>query len=55
MNVTLGAGFTSRLVREVRAERGLSYGVGSNFDTLRAGGLFFPSLPVGDDRPAASR
>jgi len=40
VNVTLGAGFTSRLVREVRVKRGLSYGVGSAFDTLRAGGLF---------------
>jgi zinc protease len=40
MNVSLGAGFTSRLVREVRVKRGLSYGVGSSFDTLRAGGLF---------------
>jgi len=40
VNVTLGAGFTSRLVREVRVKRGLSYGVGSSFDTLRAGGLF---------------
>ena len=40
VNVTLGAGFTSRLVREVRVKRGLSYGVGSTFDTLRAGGLF---------------
>ena len=39
VNVTLGAGFTSRLVREVRVKRGLSYGVGSTFDTLRAGGL----------------
>ena len=40
VNVTLGAGFTSRLVREVRVKRGLSYGVGSAFDALRAGGLF---------------
>jgi zinc protease len=40
VNVTLGAGFTSRLVREVRVRRGLSYGVGSSFDTLRAGGMF---------------
>jgi zinc protease len=40
VNVTLGAGFTSRLVREVRVKRGLSYGVGSAFDTLRAGGMF---------------
>jgi zinc protease len=40
VNVSLGAGFTSRLVREVRVKRGLSYGVGSSFDTLRVGGLF---------------
>jgi zinc protease len=40
VNVTLGGGFTSRLVREVRVKRGLSYGVGSSFDALRAGGLF---------------
>jgi zinc protease len=40
VNVALGAGFTSRLVREVRVKRGLSYGVGSSFDTLRAGGIF---------------
>lgn len=40
VNVTLGAGFTSRLVREVRVKRGLSYGVGSSFDTLRVGGMF---------------
>src|SRR5262249_25942418 len=40
VNATLGAGFTSRLVREVRVRRGLSYGVGSSFDTLRVGGLF---------------
>ena len=40
MNVALGGGFTSRLVREVRVKRGLSYGVGSSFDTLRTGGLF---------------
>jgi zinc protease len=40
VNVSLGAGFTSRLVREVRVKRGLSYGVGSSFDTLRVGGMF---------------
>ena len=40
MNAALGGGFTSRLVREVRVKRGLSYGVGSSFDTLRAGGSF---------------
>jgi zinc protease len=40
MNAGLGGGFTSRLVREVRVKRGLSYGVGSSFETLRAGGSF---------------
>jgi zinc protease len=40
MNAALGGGFTSRLVREVRVKRGLSYGVGSTFETLRAGGSF---------------
>lgn len=40
MNAALGGGFTSRLVREVRVRRGLSYGVGSSFETMRAGGSF---------------
>lgn len=40
MNMALGEGFTSRLVNEIRVNRGLSYGVGSHFDTLRAGGTF---------------
>lgn len=40
MNIALGGGFTSRLVNEVRVERGLSYGVGSYFDAMSAGGAF---------------
>jgi zinc protease len=40
VNAALGGGFTSRLVEEVRVNRGLSYGVGSGFDTLMAGGSF---------------
>jgi zinc protease len=40
MNMALGEGFTSRLVNEIRVNRGLSYGVGSHFETLRAGGTF---------------
>ena len=40
MNAALGGGFTSRLVREVRVKRGLSYGVGSAFETMRSGGSF---------------
>lgn len=40
MNTTLGGGFTSRLVNEIRVNRGLSYGAGSGFDGLVAGGTF---------------
>jgi zinc protease len=40
MNIALGGGFTSRLVNEVRVERGLTYGIHSYFDTMSAGGVF---------------
>ena len=40
MNAALGGGFTSRLVREVRVRRGLSYGVGSSFESMRSAGSF---------------
>lgn len=40
MNIALGGGFTSRLVNEVRVERGLTYGINSYFDTMSAGGVF---------------
>lgn len=40
LNTALGGGFTSRLVNEVRVNRGLSYGVGSHFAGLQAGGYF---------------
>lgn len=40
MNTTLGGGFTSRLVNEIRVNRGLSYGAGSGFDGMLAGGTF---------------
>ncbi|MGQ0508465.1 MAG: M16 family metallopeptidase [Myxococcaceae bacterium] len=39
-NTILGGGFTSRLVNEVRVNRGLSYGVGSYFDSLHSSGTF---------------
>ena len=42
-NAVLGGGFTSRLVEEIRVNRGLSYSVGSHFDSLKAGGGFFLS------------
>jgi zinc protease len=36
----LGGGFTSRLVEEVRVNRGLSYSVRSDWERLRSGGSF---------------
>ncbi len=40
MNSILGGGFTSRLLREIRVKRGLSYGAGSHFDRFSTGGMF---------------
>ncbi len=40
MNTVLGGGFTSRLVKEVRVDRGLTYGIGSSFEMLLAAGTF---------------
>jgi zinc protease len=39
-NNVLGGGYTSRLNQEIRLKRGLSYGVRSTLNALRAGGLF---------------
>jgi zinc protease len=39
-NGIFGGGFTSRLVDEIRVNRGLSYGASSRFSQLRAGGFF---------------
>jgi zinc protease len=39
-NTILGGGFTSRLVDEIRVNRGLTYGVRSRLNQLRHGGMF---------------
>ena len=39
-NAALGNGFTSRLNREIRVKRGLSYGAGSSLEARRQPGLF---------------
>jgi zinc protease len=39
-NAVLGGGFSSRLVSEVRVNRGLSYGISSRLAAREAGGLF---------------
>ncbi|MBL8919300.1 MAG: insulinase family protein [Myxococcaceae bacterium] len=40
MNAVLGGGFTSRLIREIRVKRGLSYGASSSWDMMGAAGTF---------------
>jgi zinc protease len=40
MNIALGGGFTSRLMNEIRVNRGLTYGVSSWFDAMHAGGAY---------------
>ena len=40
VNNTLGGGFTSRLMDEIRVNRGLSYGARSGLTQLKAGGYF---------------
>lgn len=42
-NAVLGNGFVSRLNREIRIKRGLSYGAGSSIDPRRDGGAFSAS------------
>jgi zinc protease len=42
-NAVFGGGFTSRLMEEIRVNRGLSYGVRSRFAMSRATGIFFVS------------
>jgi len=42
-NAALGNGFVSRLNREIRIKRGLSYGAGSSIDPRREAGLFSAS------------
>ncbi|AGC45521.1 M16 family peptidase [Myxococcus stipitatus DSM 14675] len=40
MNIALGGGFTSRLMNEVRVNRGLTYSIGCWFDAMHAAGIF---------------
>ncbi len=48
MNYILGgSGFGSRLMRNLREERGLTYGVHSNFWTRRQPGYFFAATQTG--------
>ncbi len=52
LNQILGGQFTSRLNTRLREEKGLTYGVRSQFDTRRADGPFSISASVQTDRVA---
>lgn len=45
-----GGGFTSRLMKEVRQQRGLAYGVSSGFTQMRAAGPFTINLSTRSDQ-----
>jgi zinc protease len=51
-NAALGNGFVSRLNREVRIKRGLSYGAGSSIDARRDGGAFRASAQTKNESAA---
>lgn len=51
-NAALGNGFVSRLNREIRIKRGLSYGAGSSLDPRREKGPFFASAQTKNESAA---
>ncbi|MEY2563719.1 MAG: zinc protease [Verrucomicrobiota bacterium] len=51
-NAALGQGFVSRLNREIRIKRGLSYGARSAIDSRRSGGSFFASAQTKNESAA---
>jgi zinc protease len=51
-NAALGSGFASRLNREVRVKRGLSYGAGSALDPRRDAGQFIASAQTKNESAA---
>ncbi len=51
-NAALGNGFVSRLNREVRIKRGLSYGAGSSIDARRDAGVFTASAQTKNESAA---
>jgi zinc protease len=51
-NAALGQGFVSRLNREIRIKRGLSYGARSSIDSRRSGGSFFASAQTKNESAA---
>jgi zinc protease len=51
-NAALGTGFVSRLNREIRIKRGLSYGARSALDSRRGGGAFIASAQTKNESAA---
>ena len=51
-NAALGSGFASRLNREIRIKRGLSYGAGSSIDPRRDAGSFSASAQTKNESAA---
>ncbi len=51
-NAALGNGFVSRLNREIRIKRGLSYGAGSSIDPRRDSGVFSASAQTKNESAA---
>jgi zinc protease len=51
-NAAIGNGFGSRLNREIRIKRGLSYGTGSSLETRRQAGLFSASAQTKNESAA---
>ncbi len=49
LNTVLGGYFGSRLMRNIREDKGYTYGIGSGIMSLKHGGYFFISTEVGSD------
>ena len=49
MNTVLGGYFGSRLMANIREDKGYTYGIGSGFSSLSKGGAFFIATEVGAD------
>ncbi len=54
LNTSLGGYFGSRLMKNIREDKGFTYGIGSAVSTLKESGVFFISSEVGNEycRPA---
>ena len=49
LNTVLGGYFGSRLMKNIREDKGYTYGIGSGIVSLKNGGYFFISTEVGSD------